>query len=75
VRKAREGVNGITEEIERILVRARLAKSQEERAALIAEARRIEREELRPATAALGAAEYALTRCFTRVSEQGPTRR
>jgi hypothetical protein len=75
VRNARERVDGITDEIERILVRARLAKSQEERAALIAEARRIEREELRPATVALGAAQYALTRCFTRVSEQGPSRR
>jgi hypothetical protein len=75
VRRARERVDGITAEIERILVRARLAKSQDERAALLAEMRRIQRDELRPATAALEAAQYALTRCFIRVPEQGPTRR
>jgi hypothetical protein len=75
VRTARERVDGITAEIERIIVRARLAKSQDEKSALIAEARRIQREELRPATAALEAAQYALTRCLIRVPEQGPTRR
>jgi hypothetical protein len=73
VRKARERVNAINAEIEQIVVSARLA-SPDERAALIAEARRIQREELRPATEALGAAQYALTRCFTLAAEQGPRR-
>jgi hypothetical protein len=72
VRRARERVNGIQAELDQIAQDVRDADSPAEKAALIAEARRIRREELLPANAALQAAERALERCLAGQVDQGP---
>jgi hypothetical protein len=72
VRKARERVDGIQAELDQLAQDVRDADSTAEKEALIAEARRVRREELLPANAALAAAERALTRCFAGQVEQGP---
>jgi hypothetical protein len=75
VRKARQLVDGIKAELAQIAQDARDARSPAERSRLIAEGRRIRREKLLPANAALETAQYALTRCLLRATDQGPTRR
>jgi hypothetical protein len=75
VRKARQRVDAVKAELAEIAQDARDAKSPAERSRLIAEGRRIRREKLLPANAELERAQYVLTRCLLRATDQGPTRR